>query len=224
VDGLHHKALLLAAPDKWCPAKLENVILELHGTLHRVHCRYGHTVDRELFQDWLSTANPRWKRFADEVERTSTKLRTNPDGDIAIEHLGISYRDFVLPSCPSCLVENRQHDIHKPEIVFFGESIPQLVKLRSFQDVEQSQKLLIIGTTLATYSAFRLLKHALTLKKPVMLLNVGPSRADGLPGVVKIDIPSGSIIRDVVRLVLGSKATDDPVVGKMLSSGVVNPP
>jgi len=35
-----------------------------------------------------------------------------------------------------------------------------------------------------------------------MLLNVGPSRADGLPGVEKIDMYSGAIIRDVVRAVV----------------------
>ncbi|KAG5647863.1 hypothetical protein DXG03_007787 [Asterophora parasitica] len=92
--------------------------------------------------------------------------------------------------------------------------------MASFKDVENADKLLIIGTTLATYSAFRLLKHALELKKPVMLLNVGPSRADGSPGVVKIDIASGSVIRDVARIVLGSRATGDPIVAEMLRSGI----
>jgi NAD-dependent deacetylase sirtuin 4 len=39
-----------------------------------------------------------------------------------------------------------------------------------------------------------------------MLLNVGPTRADGLPGVEKIDVPSGAVMRQVARevmLVLG---------------------
>ncbi|KAF5373237.1 hypothetical protein D9615_007413 [Tricholomella constricta] len=113
---------------------------------------------------------------------------------------------------------------HKPEVVFFGESIPQHIKARSFQDVESSDKLLIIGTTLATYSAFRLLKHALELKKPVMLLNVGPSRADTSPEVVKIDMASGTIMRDVARIVIGSKASEDPIIAQMLRSGIVKPP
>lgn len=86
-------------------------------------------------------------------------------------------------------------------------------------NVDQCDRILIIGTTLATYSAFRywlapiilrqilltgyrLLKHALELKKPVMLLNVGPTRADGLSGIEKIDMSSGAIIRDVVKEVL----------------------
>ena len=35
-----------------------------------------------------------------------------------------------------------------------------------------------------------------------MLLNVGPSRADALPGVEKIDMPSGSVIREVATKVM----------------------
>lgn len=50
--------------------------------------------------------------------------------------------------------------------------------------------------------SFRLLKRALELKKPVMLLNVGPSRADGVPGVVKIDMASGTIFKDVAKAVM----------------------
>jgi hypothetical protein len=48
----------------------------------------------------------------------------------------------------------------------------------------------------------RLFKHAIELKKPVMLLNVGPTRADGLPGLVKLDVRSGAILRDVARAVM----------------------
>ncbi|GLB41678.1 putative sir2 family protein [Lyophyllum shimeji] len=224
VDGLHHKALRQAAPYEWGPVRLQEAILELHGTLHTVHCTFGHKVDRASFQEWLSAANPRWKAFADEMERTSTRPRTNPDGDVAVEGLGINYSDYVLPECPSCLAENRYNTIHKPEVVFFGESIPQHVKIRSYRDVEDSDKLLIIGTTLATYSAFRLLKHALELKKPVMLWNVGPTRGDGSSGVVKINMPTGFIIRDVVRAVIGSRVSEDPIIAQMLCSGVVKPP
>ncbi|KAJ8075431.1 hypothetical protein PM082_019769 [Marasmius tenuissimus] len=94
------------------------------------------------------------------------------------------------------------NNAHKPDLVLFGESLPEEVRSRSFQNVKQADKLLLIGTTLATYSAFRLLKRAIDLKKPVLMVNVGPSRADDVPGVEKLDISSGLIIRDVVRNVL----------------------
>lgn len=47
-----------------------------------------------------------------------------------------------------------------------------------------------------------LVKHALELKKPTMLLNVGPTRADGFPDVEKIDVPSGAVMRQVAREVM----------------------
>ena len=56
----------------------------------------------------------------------------------------------------------------------------------------------------------RLLKHALELGKPVLMLNVGPTRADMITSaqqtagvdfrkIEKIELPSGLVLRDVVR-------------------------
>lgn len=50
--------------------------------------------------------------------------------------------------------------------------------------------------------AQRLLKHAVEIHKPVLMINVGPSRADGIPEVEKVDIESGSIMREVVKMVV----------------------
>lgn len=79
----------------------------------------------------------------------------------------------------------------------------------------------LIGTTLATYSAFRyakylslrvftgnktppvrLLKHALELSKPVLMLNIGPTRADSIEGIEKISLPSGLVLRDAVKVLV----------------------
>jgi NAD+-dependent protein deacetylase sirtuin 4 len=70
------------------------------------------------------------------------------------------------------------------------------------RDIEDCDRLLVIGTTLATYSAFRTVKHALELKKPVFVLNTGPTRADDLPGIEKVDELSGSVLPEVVRTIL----------------------
>ncbi|KIY51845.1 DHS-like NAD/FAD-binding domain-containing protein [Fistulina hepatica ATCC 64428] len=193
VDGLHHKAISTA----WGPARIQHNVLELHGTLHRVRCSHGHLVDRNVFQQMLATANPQWQAYAEEVERTGNQPRTNPDGDVAVEHLGISYESFVVPDCPRCLFEDRINSVFKPEVIFFGESIPEEWKEKSYHDIEVCDRLLLIGTTLATYSAFRVLRHAQQLHKPVLVINVGPTRADGVEGVERIDMPSGAILRQV---------------------------
>jgi NAD-dependent deacetylase sirtuin 4 len=63
-----------------------------------------------------------------EVERTGVPLRTNPDGDVssihiscimkilsgsvtkvAIEHLKLSYTDFVVPECPACAMDGHRN-------------------------------------------------------------------------------------------------------------------
>ncbi|OBZ73820.1 NAD-dependent protein deacetylase SIR4, partial [Grifola frondosa] len=218
VDGLHHKALSGA----WDEALMHERILQLHGTLHKVHCSFGHVTDRDTFQQMLSEANPQWKAFSDDLEATGSQPRTNPDGDVVLE--GVSYNDFVVPNCPSCLLANRRNSVQKPEVIFFGESIPKEVKDKSFQIIDKCDRLFLLGTTLATFSAFRLLKHALELHKPVLLLNVGPTRADGLPGVEKLEIPSGLIMREVAKEVLGSDYSHDSVVQEMLRSGIIKPP
>ncbi|KAG8747102.1 hypothetical protein FRC11_012497, partial [Ceratobasidium sp. 423] len=218
VDGLHQKAV----PQE-VPLGGPNHILELHGTLHSVHCRRNHTIGREKFQEKLSSLNPAWKEFMDEVARTGIEPRTNPDGDVDIR--GKDFSDFVLPVCEVCLTEGVHDDVMKPAVIFFGESISQEVKQRSFSDVEESDKVLFVGTTLATYSAFRLLKHAVELNKPVMLLNLGPTRAHSVPQVQIIEAASSGVLRGAARALTSDlKGKSEQVVGRLLESGVVTPP
>jgi NAD-dependent SIR2 family protein deacetylase len=141
-----------------------------------------------------------------------------------VELEGVSYADFVVPECPQCTLEGQQGSFYKSKVIFFGESIPSRIKDRSLHDVEQSARVFVLGTTLATYSAFRLVKRALELRKPVMLLNVGPTRADELPGVEKLEISSSLVLRDVVRAILGSRASQDSTIVHLLQSGVHQPP
>ncbi|KAN0130965.1 DHS-like NAD/FAD-binding domain containing protein [Lactarius tabidus] len=218
VDGLHHAALGHALSD----AEVNARILELHGSIFKVRCRHGHVYPRAVFQEWLGQANPRWHAYLVELERTGARPKTNPDGDVALDE-SVSYDDFVVPQCPGCEAEGRRNSMIKPGFVFFGESISQKVKDHSYRIIENADQLFILGTTVATYSAFRLLKHALELRKPVLYLNVGPTRADGMPGVEKLEIPTGEVMRDVAYRVLGTRASDDFVLRDMLRSGVANP-
>ncbi|KAH9995566.1 DHS-like NAD/FAD-binding domain-containing protein [Russula vinacea] len=196
VDGLHHAALrriLSSEPE------VDRRILELHGSIFKVNCQHGHVYPRTVFQEWLGEANPGWRAFLAELDRTGAQPKTNPDGDVVLDE-SVSYDDFVVPHCPSCEAEGRGNSIMKPDFVFFGETIRQDVKDRSI--VEGADRLFVIGTTLATYSAFRLLKRALELRKPVLYLNVGPTRADGLPGVDKLEIPTSAVMTEVVHAVV----------------------
>lgn len=85
VDNLHPKAASLIssrlAPNATLP---KSRILELHGTLARVHClAHRHEQHRDEFQEQLGQMNPIWQEMSDEAERTGNRPRTNPDGDVS---------------------------------------------------------------------------------------------------------------------------------------------
>ncbi|KAJ7654485.1 hypothetical protein DFH06DRAFT_1416127 [Mycena polygramma] len=127
---------------------------------------------------------------------------------------------------------------HQPEVILFGESIPQDSRSMMWRRqtgclwlAQRSPPIPHSGAYLFCSSSSsiltrnpRLLKHAVELNKPVLLLNVGPSRGDDIEQIDRIDMASGLIIRDVVRAVLGTTASEDPVIAKMLESGIVKPP
>ncbi|KAG9085170.1 hypothetical protein FS749_004639 [Ceratobasidium sp. UAMH 11750] len=57
-----------------------------------------------------------------------------------------------------------------------------------------------------------------------MLLNLGPTRADDVPGVEKIEIASGEVLRGAVRALTGLSGKDLEIVNRLLESGVIKPP
>ncbi|QRW16679.1 NAD-dependent histone deacetylase SIR2 [Rhizoctonia solani] len=71
----------------------------------------------------------------------------------------------------------------------------------------------------------RLLKHAIELNKPTMLLNLGPTRAHGVPEVDIVEAASSDVLRAATRtLAKDLKGEAGRVVNRLLESGVVTPP
>lgn len=61
--------------------------------------------------------------------------------------------------------------------------------------IEAASSLLVLGSSLATYSAYRLIKAAREADKPVLMVSLGPSRADELAGVEKMERSAGPVLR-----------------------------
>ncbi|ETS80481.1 hypothetical protein PFICI_08010 [Pestalotiopsis fici W106-1] len=138
----------------------------------------------------LDTENPQ--------ERTKRGMRTNPDGDVDVPDA--PYTTFRYPACPRCLahppakVEGGKSTVEvdadgawkptsnagilKPAVVMFGESIPTQIKTEADHAVESADKLLVLGTSLATYSAWRLAKRAKDRGIPVGIVNLGGVRGE----------------------------------------------
>ncbi|KAF9116699.1 NAD-dependent protein lipoamidase sirtuin-4 [Mortierella sp. AM989] len=190
VDGLHQKA------------GARNVV-ELHGTLHRVKCMScGHEEDRSEFQQVLADLNPDWNELIQSQSASSLYTRMNADGDVELKSpeqqqprpniKKLDFRTFQYPTCSCCGTGN-----YKPSVVFFGENVPTHIKKSTTQAILESDGLLIVGTSLTTYSAFRLVKLAKDVGIPVAIINLGKSRGDPLADL-RYDEKSTQLLKAVV--------------------------
>ena len=68
--------------------------------------------------------------------------------------------------------------ILKPTVVLFGESIPPEIKTAAEGAVDSSSRILVVGSSLATYSAWRLVSRAKENGMPIGILNLGGVRGE----------------------------------------------
>jgi NAD-dependent SIR2 family protein deacetylase len=152
VDTLHDQA---GSPD----------VIELHGSLHRVLCLdCGQRSTRDEIQQRMVEQNP-YLAGVDAVQA--------PDGDTLLDP-AFEAR-FQTPQCPYCAGERM-----KPDVVFFGENVAQPTAARAMAAAENAAGLLVVGSSLMAYSAFRLCRVITDRGKPLMAINLGKTRADEL--------------------------------------------
>ena len=171
----------------------------------------GFRGSRAVFQDELTRLNPAWAQLQREMARTGKSAKTNPDGDVELHN--VDYSTFNYPACPNC------GGVLKPAVIFFGESVPDKLRDHSYELIDNSNAVLLVGTSLATYSAFRLAKQAVDQKKPVLILNRGPTRADPLVEE-KIELGSSEVLSRVAQLLSNGRERNDKVLQSLLTSGV----
>lgn len=165
-------------------------IIELHGSLYQVEClACGSTIDRDTFQQGLEAINPTWTSFMLE------KPEINPDGDAKLPG-ALCYKDFNIFPCTTCSSRRM-----KPTVVFFGENIPKRVADAAEQAVRQSNAVLVLASSLATYSSFRLVRLAKDLGLPIGILCKGPTRADSLASW-KIEMECSPVLQQIQFMLL----------------------
>lgn len=169
VDGLHQRAG-------------HRRVTDLHGKLDAVTClQCGLRTDRERWQTGLETANPGW-------DRRIAAIR--PDGDV--ELAAADEQSFVVPPCRKC------GGIVKPDVVFFGESVPRERVQTATKAIAESGGLLIVGSSLMVFSGFRFARLALESRKPVAIVNEGRTRADTM-ATLKIEADCGDTLREALQ-------------------------
>lgn len=140
-------------------------VTELHGSLHRVLCLdcQLHST-RDVIQRQMEVDNP----YLAQVHAVQA-----PDGDTLLDPAFEEH--FQVPRCPHCEGERL-----KPDVVFFGENVAPATAARAMAAVTHAEGLLVVGSSLMAYSAFRLCKAMVEQGKPVIAINLGKTRGDEL--------------------------------------------
>ncbi|MCJ8203771.1 NAD-dependent protein deacetylase [Pseudomonas sp. RGM2987] len=140
-------------------------VIELHGSLHRVLCLdCTQRSERQQIQQLMEAQNP----YLADVDAAQA-----PDGDTLLDP-AFEAR-FQVPRCPHC-----KGDRLKPDVVFFGENVATATAARATQAVEDAEGLLVVGSSLMAFSAFRLCRAIKDQGKPLLAINRGKTRADEL--------------------------------------------
>jgi NAD-dependent SIR2 family protein deacetylase len=145
-------------------------VINLHGTYAQVVCLdCGHTMSRAALADELEAANP---GFAERAEQLGG-IAVAPDADAMVTDTE-SFRFIDCPSCAGML---------KPDIVYFGESVRKEVVAQAYSMIEESDALLVAGSSLTVFSGYRFVRQAAALGMPIAIVNRGATRGDDLATV-----------------------------------------
>lgn len=159
VDGLHQRA---GSRD----------VVDMHGRLDTVRCMgCEQRSPRHALQQALLELNPAWARL---------DAADAPDGDADLD--GHDFSTFAVPPCPHC------GGVLKPDVVFFGESVPRDRVATAMQALEAADAMLVVGSSLMVFSGYRFAHAAAKAGKPIAAVNLGRTRADPLLSL-KIEQP-----------------------------------
>lgn len=148
-------------------------VVNLHGTYAGVVCLdCGYTMARAALAELLEAANP---GFIERVEAVGG-IAVAPDADAVVGHTA----SFTIIDCPNC------GGMLKPDIVYFGESVPKDRVQQAYSMVDEADALLVAGSSLTVFSGYRFVRHAAALGIPIAIVNRGRTRGDDL-AAVKVD-------------------------------------
>ncbi|GGY02823.1 NAD-dependent protein deacetylase [Litchfieldella qijiaojingensis] len=184
VDGLHQQAG-------------SRRVIDLHGRAEVVRCMtcQGRRMRHDLHAE-LEALNPDW---------LARSAAAGPDGDADLE--AEDFSSFRVPACQRC-----GDGILKPDVVFFGDSVPAERITAALAALEAAEALLVVGSSLMVYSGYRFAREAARQGKPVACLNLGYTRADDLYAL-KVEASVGLTLNALVESLGRRKAADTAVSG-----------
>jgi len=155
-------------------------VTDLHGRLDQVICMSCRlSLPRFDMDGFIEELNPG-------ISKDQT-VEFTPDGDAEVE----ATADFRIPSCPKC------KGVLKPDVVFFGESVPTTRVTQSMAELNRADALLVAGSSLTVNSGMRFARAASKAGKPIVIVNIGPTRADEI-AIAKIEAPTSIALEELL--------------------------
>ncbi|MBM4630028.1 NAD-dependent protein deacetylase [Rhodococcus hoagii] len=164
-------------------------VIDLHGSYAQVRCLdCGAQTSRMTLAGRLDAANP---GFAETVA-AATGVEIAPDADAVIE----TTDHFRMVDCEQC------GGMLKPDIVYFGESVPKPRVTAAFEMVAGADALLVAGSSLTVMSGLRFVRRAARDGLPIVIVNRGATRGDEF-ATLKIEDGCSDVLESLVSALPG---------------------
>ena len=161
-------------------------VIDLHGRLDEVICMSCQKITpRNTLQSELTLLNPSFSRQGNIA----------PDGDADVPEKLVP--DFVVPPCEDC------GEILKPNVVFFGDSVNKSIVQRVYDGIDDSDGMLIVGTSLKVFSGYRFCRYATQQQKPIASINPGLSRGEDMIQVI-VRRESDDVLPPILKTIISS--------------------
>ncbi|MCK7469136.1 MAG: NAD-dependent deacylase [Desulfosudis oleivorans] len=97
-----------------------------------------------------------------------------------------------FPVCEKC------RGILKPDVVFFGEMLPQNTLMSAERESGQCDLFIVIGSSLVVYPAAYMPIYAKRSGANIVIINVGPTEQDHIADII-IDAPAGDTMTKIME-------------------------
>ena len=132
-----------------------------------------------------------WRLITQNVDRLHQAA-----GATEVLELHGSTHDVTCMKCGH--LSDRKRLQRQPAVVFFGDSVPRDVALAAKGASEECDGVLVVGSSVSTFSAFRLVRDAHARGVPVAVLTCGWTRVDEMASL-KVEKLAGEVLPLVVE-------------------------
>jgi NAD-dependent deacetylase len=97
-----------------------------------------------------------------------------------------------VPTCAAC------RGILKPDVILFGEALPQHTLMRASQEAQSCDLLIVIGSSLVVYPAAYMPLYAKRSGAGIVIINNEPTEQDDIADVL-INAPAGETMTKILE-------------------------